>query len=501
MKSAFLCCGFARKVQRLILHYGFRCVTLLVLVYSISQVLAADPDYFPPEFTNSPSADPQELLRQIEILRTRYRDSHPELVDLQRRFDAAKKRQRIEAIAPTVETGQAPPPIVTPSAAKQESASTARSSRGSKDRQKSQLNRTSELTLPPGRQRNPRLLDLVSNKWIKLHQADGNWRRSAHAGSAYDLRRGQLLVFGSDTHGSNWDNAVHAYDPFEEHWTHSYPPAPKLSYRKDERGVNIAGEIERQPWAMHSFDAIVYDPSNDTLIVMGIPAHNPIRKKVRGGYDPTWVYDLESNIWRDRLLPKGKQPRVFAGASAYDSNRDVIVAYPGGSGGGIWELGIDRAKWRKVAGSHHKIHHNMVFAPDLGLFVVFGDFKGTSEIWAYAPASRPGIRGTWQKRNPAGNCPALESAPAAYDPQNRLFLVIAKKIYTCVYDYRTNQLTRLNVNTPNVGKMNYMMQYDPYHGVFLLVTGDWRAPPEIWGFRLDPNSLPPVPLRQPTPQN
>ena len=48
-------------------------------------------------------------------------------------------------------------------------------------------------------------------------------------GVTFDVRRGQLLVFGSDTHGSNWDNGVHAFDPFTGRWTHFSPPAPKSS--------------------------------------------------------------------------------------------------------------------------------------------------------------------------------------------------------------------------------------------------------------------------------
>ena len=37
-------------------------------------------------------------------------------------------------------------------------------------------------------------------------------------------------------------------------------------------------------------------------------------------------------------------------------------------------------------------------------------------------------------------------------------------------------------------KMNYMLEYDPYHRVFLLVTGDWQTSVSVWAFRLDLSS-------------
>jgi hypothetical protein len=62
--------------------------------------------------------------------------------------------------------------------------------------------------------RNPRLLALPVNRWVRFHQAGrGGWRREGHVGMTYDSKRGVLLFFGSGTHGRNWDNAVHQFDP------------------------------------------------------------------------------------------------------------------------------------------------------------------------------------------------------------------------------------------------------------------------------------------------
>ena len=56
---------------------------------------------------------------------------------------------------------------------------------------------------------NPQLLELPARRWVKIHQqAPGDvvtFVRQKHGGSAYDSRRGQLVLFGSDTHArNNW---------------------------------------------------------------------------------------------------------------------------------------------------------------------------------------------------------------------------------------------------------------------------------------------------------
>ena len=68
--------------------------------------------------------------------------------------------------------------------------------------------------------------------------------RATRGGIAWDeidSRRGTLLLFGSNTHGIDWDNAVREFDPLGGRWTTHYPPAPQTSYRADGKGRAIAG--------------------------------------------------------------------------------------------------------------------------------------------------------------------------------------------------------------------------------------------------------------------
>lgn len=357
-------------------------------------------------------------------------------------------------------------------------------------------------TAPQRHPLNPRLLNLKPNTWNLFAQSPGTgWRRQAHAGIAYDTRRGRLLIFGSDTHGLDWDDAVHEFDPVTGRWTTHYPPAPKETYRADPAGRAVAGSGRLLPWAMHTYDNIVYDPKLDAVVVSALPEHNPIRKKVpEANVHPTWIYDLETRQWR--IFENGGQPypKFFAAASAYDPERDVVAAYKFG----MWEIGPERTEWKRASReSHHKMHYTMDYDSRHRKFVVFGDYHNSDAVWAYAPGPRAGDPGIWERRTGAG-CPPGQHYPAAFDSGHGVFLLVvdntpyaedakgrrkpigrARSSNTYVYDLGRDRCSRLPAaDLPPLG-MNYMMAYDRFHRVFLLVTGAHGDPVAVWAFRLD----------------
>ncbi len=356
-----------------------------------------------------------------------------------------------------------------------------------------------------GRPLNARLLTLKPNTWSLFAQpAQANWRRQPHAGIAYDSKRGTLLTFGSNTHGLDWDNEVHEFDPVTGRWETHYSRAPKESYRADAAGRAISGTDRLLPWAMHTYDNIVYDPALDAIVVSGLPEHNPLRKSVpEAKIHPTWIYDLKTRQWR--IFPNNGKPypKFFAAASAYDPDRDVIAAYKWG----IWEIGPGRDEWIKATGdSHHEMHYTMDYDLRHRKFVIFGDYYNSNAVWTYAPGARAGDKGRWEKKTPHGSsCPPGQHFPVAYDSANGVFLMVvdnipysaeddkgrrkrmgqARSSSSFVYDLESNRCTRLPAaDLPPLG-MNYMMVYDRFHKVFLLVTGDQGKPAAVWALRLD----------------
>jgi len=361
---------------------------------------------------------------------------------------------------------------------------------------------------PELRRLNSRLLQLEPNVWVKIKESSGlHWHRQAHAGIAYDSKRGTLLIFGSDTHGYDWDNEVHEFDPRTETWTTHYKRAPKDTYRADASSRAIAGTDRLMPWAMHTFDNIVYDPGLDAIVVTALPAHNPIRKQVPDAkVHPTWIYDLSNRQWHIFHNNGKPSPTFFAAASAYDSHRNVIVAY---GKIGLWELGPGREEWKKATSeSHHEIHFNMDYDSKHRVFAVFGDYRNTNVIWVYKPSHAAGERGIWEKKIPEGDlCPRDQHFPVAFDHDNSMFLLVpdnnrftkgkngrnrflrGESSSTFIYDLETNRYTKLPRADMHPLKMNYMMVYDKFHKVFLLVTGDHSAPITVWALKLDLKAL------------
>lgn len=338
--------------------------------------------------------------------------------------------------------------------------------------------------------------DIPPNTWVKLHQPWRlDWRRQTHAGAAYDEKRGLLLMFGSDTHGLNWDNEVHVFDPDARRWASPYPASSPDSYRLDAQNRAVAGDDAVRPWAMHTYDTVVYDAGRDALVVLARPDHSPKAKEFRGrARHLSWRYDLETGQWDtfDTNEPD-RTPRFFAMSAAYDSQRDTLVVY----GGGVWEMGPARDGWQRASPeSHHEIHHSLEYDSLRGLFAVFGDYRKTNKVWLYRPGPRAGDRGVWEAREPGGDVPpAGQSLPVAYDSGHGLFLLCVargagdERADTYVYDVDMNRYRRLPMAAIERLGMNYDMVFDRKRGVFLLVTGAWRTPPIVWALRLNPRLL------------
>lgn len=340
------------------------------------------------------------------------------------------------------------------------------------------------------------LLNLEPNRWFKYHEErPGNWSRQGHAGIAFDGKRGALLIFGSDTHNEDWDNAVHEFDPRRRRWqTHQAPAGPQ-TYRVDETGAAVAGTGSPMPWAMHTYDAIEYHPQLDALVVMSTTEHNPaVGQTPQIRRQPTWIYDLTSRQWRQ--FDNGGQPgpSFFGGSAAFDEKRGLLVAYRHG----LWEMDLAAGIWRRAtAERHHGMHHTMAYDTRRGLLFVFGDYRATDEVWSYAPGAVAGEQGSWTLHRPKkGSCPRVSSAPVAYAAAQDVFVLVADDVepgppprpkasgaLTYLYDPAAEACARLPAaDLPPVG-MNFMMVWDSNHQVVFLVTGDGRGAVTVWALK------------------
>lgn len=360
---------------------------------------------------------------------------------------------------------------------------------------------------------NPYLLSIPENSWVKIYpqkegllqrlifnhtaQKELDWHRQGHAGMAFDFKAKSLLIFGSNSHGENWDNRVHEFNLLSLKWTEHYPISPTESYRSDHNKNRVAGNDSLFPWAIHAYDNVDYIPEMDALIVTArnnnhTPSPNSIAAEAE--FDPTWVYDLNSKKWE--ILSEKLSPAFFAGGSSYNLLTKSLWAYEKGK---LWELDIARKHWRKIPGKHKvglNMHFTMVTDTKRNQLVFFGNSSKTNQIWVYTPSSLPEQAGVWAVKQVEGNISSKDQhLPVAYDKHQDVFLLLPDKSeeqsVTLVYLPEDNRYISVKGGDMPANGMNYMMEYDAYHHLFLLVTGDKDrgVPLGVWGFRLNMSTL------------
>ncbi len=337
------------------------------------------------------------------------------------------------------------------------------------------------------------------NRWVLLHrQSEGDevrFTRQRHGGSAFDCRRGRLILFGSDTHdklpdpapktpdGVDWKNNPFFFDMKSLTWSTPYPEDDWTTYRANDDGLPVAGPDGRNPWAMHTFGALVYDTARDEMVVCSWPAHmrpgrftdvlEPVWNDVQR--HPTWIYSLATEVWRPL---DGKPMHFFPYAAAYDSDRGVVIGY---GGPGIWELRGEPRAWHRVDGKAlFGWHNNAVYDSRHKALVVFGSNQNANDIVVYRPATgehammpTPGLRP-----------PKDQHAPMSFDPTvGRTVVVVDPRTpddkgarrtgvaETWLYDMGADAWTPLpDATLPFPMGMNYNLEYDPVHRLNVLVA-------------------------------
>ncbi len=332
---------------------------------------------------------------------------------------------------------------------------------------------------------------LPRGRWIKIHQQHSDdvvhFSRQAHAGSGFDSLRSRILIFGSDTHGENWNNAVYTFDLNTLTWMQSYPLDSPASYTVNTKGFPVAGIRHNHPWAMHTFGALAYDEIHDNLLVASYPEHlSPSRygqnlaflwKQIK--QHPTWLYDSKSNSWR---VYEGKSEHFFPYAIAYDSDRGVVTGF---RPYGIFDWKGEIVGWERVGEkSYGQYHTNVVYDSVNHVFIFYGGNKLQNAVFMYKAGNK-----TTEKMPTIGRRPPPgQSVPLAF--HKKIGKVVAlvdadDEAQTWLYDYAQDQWQRLEGGDfPYKVGMNYTMEYDVRHNIVVLVSSPQNEATAVWALRL-----------------
>ena len=336
---------------------------------------------------------------------------------------------------------------------------------------------------------NPALLELPAGVWHKLNST-GAFERQAHGGAAFDSLRGRITLFGSDTHRRNWDNSVRFFDVSALRWSQSYPADDPSTYRVNADGLAVAGDGGNEhPWAMHTFDAVEYDPLMDRLIVASYPAH--MKPDKPWGFDkafwrqikrhPTWFYYIGEDRWEPMA---GKAVLLFPYAAAFDPRRNEMIGVTENTFYGLSGL---PPRWQAIGkGPPNAWHTSATFDSDLDAVVMYGTNRRANTVWQY----RRGEERARKMPTPGDRPPGGESVPLVYHPglQKVVALVVnrrTKRTETWLYATAADAWTRVGAaDLPFDIGMNYDMAYDQRHDLLWLVANLPGDPVAVWALRL-----------------
>ena len=332
----------------------------------------------------------------------------------------------------------------------------------------------------------------ASNRWIKLHEQQPTdvvrFRRQAHGGSCFDSKRGQLLLFGSDTHRQDWTNSPLLFDVSARQWHRTYASDEPATYAVNDNGIPVAGMEGQHPWAMHTFGAVLCDPSRDEMIVASAPKHNTDRFKEllpKISSFPTWTFQLGTGQWQP--LP-GKAVDFFPYCAAFDSDRNVVLGY---REDGIYELSGEPRAWKRLTKKSYLrgYHHNCDYDAQQQALVVFGTSQQKNDVEVYFPAigkhqimPTPGIRPPSDQHTPMAYHAGIGKTVVIVDRQRDDGKTVAE---TWLYDLGQDAWTQLSTATLPFGcGMNYNLAYDSRHDQLLLVTGEGSQPTTVWALQI-----------------
>ncbi|MCW8132276.1 MAG: hypothetical protein KIS92_18155 [Planctomycetota bacterium] len=360
-------------------------------------------------------------------------------------------------------------------------------------------------TEAPAAEAAPAVGALPANRWVKLHECSAKDEvrpaRQAHGGSCFDRTRGVLMLFGSNTHGKDWQNNPFCFDPAARTWSTPYPEDAFETYAVTPEGLPVAGKDGAHPWASHTFGAVVYDDARDEMIVACFDEHlvpgrfTPVMKdlwpkiKIR----PTWVYACASKTWK--AIPKGES--FFPHCTAFDSDRKVTIGY---RADGIFELAGegDARAWTKVCGPVEGLtgwHTNCAYDAKQKALVVFGHHQNKNDVGVYDPATKktrlmptPGARPPKDQHTPMEFHPGLGKTVVLVDRTKQKDGAPADTTETWLYDLGADAWTQVpGATLPFACGMNYNLEYDPKHDALLLVTGGYDVPTAVWALKLTPD--------------
>ncbi len=341
---------------------------------------------------------------------------------------------------------------------------------------------------------------MPSGRWVNVPTRGVAAPKVFHGGAAIAPDRGEVFFFGSDTHEPapperGESNALWRLSLSTLRWQQDYPQDPKTAYRilADGQCVTSSG----RPWAMHTFDAVEYDPEARRVVVISFPEHTRFAPDARfpmfrGDWytrlkPAHWEYDPDRRLWQ--RLDTGP-PNLFAQALTWDPLGRQLIGHDGRYTY-HFERGARRWSAREAPSDGAGWSRTIVYDTYARAALLFGKNGGDNTLYTYRPGDP-----RWRRVEVRGTTLPAEGAAIAYDSRNHVMVYLANRgkdpyynesgaAVTFVYDSPTQTWQRLTIDSPPLYGMNYLMQYDPVRNVVLHFERDEDSADRlrVWAFR------------------
>ncbi len=297
---------------------------------------------------------------------------------------------------------------------------------------------------------------------------DPNSAPSARSNSpiTYDSESDQIIIFGGVK------KAV-TQERYNDTWIYDY------NTNTWENKTPIVSPGRRNGHSM------AYDSESDRSILYGgLKTYYDPPSSVEGWND-TWSYDHNSNIWVEMNPEEYPSTRMCA-AMKYDSESDKMVLFGGWSEdrtdlGETWIYDFNNNSWTMqtpVSSPSARYRPAMAYDSESDQMILFGGMSETTamrDTWTYDYSSN-----TWTNMNPSTAPPARILAAMVYDKSvDRIIFFggsnVAKTLFytdTWAYDYNSNTWNELTYTTHPSGRCYINMAYDEESNRSILFGGE-----------------------------
>ncbi|MBI4363977.1 MAG: hypothetical protein HY568_00975 [Candidatus Latescibacteria bacterium] len=351
------------------------------------------------------------------------------------------------------------------------------------------------------------VLSIPSDTWVRINPTivmpqgrTGDYRDAGWTASAYDAGHRRTIFWETYDDQSAYpytiySNSVWGLDPVAntlemlklDHWYNgpgsSYDtlPYPENSTDPTPPDRHPAFTYVSDKHSLFSFGGLNYN-------IQGIAPNHP---------DDTWMFDLDTNTWRQILPPVhpvSGQDAVWMPMTYDPSTRNVVIAGAPASPYGTrytWYFNIDTERYEMLTGTPRPDMESgggdaMAYDSSRRLVWLFGAgssiySRGGNELWKLDGAAR-----TWTKVTPNGATPPQRIYHGfVYIPSRDVFLLCGgtegdsgpRLTDTWIYSPASNTWTQLGANAPTGGELN--MSYDQANDVIVAQMAD----AQWWLFR------------------